>query len=214
MLRLFPIQTSVFVGGLILGLSMLQSAEAQRRGLGGMRPGNVSPARLLTRDAVQAELRLTEGQKAKAAAINETLTAGRHELFAEVAKDTGKRGPKVAELNRQAQAGIDKLLNDTQRKRFAELLLQANGASELNRKKIREALGITKEQQRKLAEVSRANARARREALADFDGDRVAKMVELQRAADKRLLGVLTEEQRNRFEEMQGEKIELNLFAS
>ena len=214
MLRLFQFQVCIGIGGMILGLIVFQSAEAQRRGLGGLRPGNVSPARLLTIDAVQTELKLTEQQKSKAAAINEKLTVGRHELFAEVKKDTGKRAPKVAELERQAQASIVELLDDAQEKRLKELLLQVNGASELSKNEVRDALSITEDQEKKLDEVRRANAKARREALADFDGDRMAKILELQREADAKLLDVLTDEQRKQFEAMQGEKITIDIFSA
>jgi hypothetical protein len=214
MLRLFQSQVCIGIGGMLLGLILFQSAEAQRRSLGGLRPGNVSPARLLTIDAVQAELKLTEAQKSKAAAINETLTVGRHELFAVVKKGTGKRAPKVAELEKQAQASIAALLDDAQEKRLKELLLQVNGASELSKKEVREALSISEDQEKKLDEVRRANAKARREALADFDGDRMAKILELQREADAKLLEVLTDEQRQQFEAMQGEKIKIDIFSA
>ncbi|MEX2310317.1 MAG: hypothetical protein WD738_22305 [Pirellulales bacterium] len=214
MLRSLQIQTSVCVGGLILALSMFQSAEAQRRDLGGMRPGNVSPPRLLTVDVVQAELNLTEAQKSKAAVINETLTFGRHELFAQVAKGTGKRAPRMAELEHQAQDSIEELLDDAQEKRLKELLLQVNGASELTKPEVRDALGITKEQRKKLADIRQVNAKARHEALANFDGDRLAKSLELQREADAKLLDVLTDEQRQQFDAMQGEKITLDVFST
>jgi hypothetical protein len=214
MFRFFQLHVVISLTSLSLVLTMFQLAEAQRRERGGIRPGNVSPARLLTVEAVQKELKLSDEQKANAAVINETLTVGRQTVFGEVPKDTGKRGPKVAELNRQAQASIDKLLDDAQKKRFAELLLQVNGASELDRKEVREALRITEEQLQKLAEVRKANAKIRREALANYDGDRMAKTVELQRDADKKLMDVLTDEQRKQFEEMQGKKITIDLFQS
>jgi len=214
MLRLIQSQTAACVASMVLVLSMFQLADAQRRDLGGLRPGNVSPARLLTIDTVQAELKLTEAQKAKAIAINETLTVGRRELFAELAKDSGKRATKVTELERQALASMDEMLDDAQKKRLKKLLLQANGASELSKKEVRDALGITKAQQNKITEIRQANAKARHDALAGFDGDRMAKVLELQREADAKLLEVLTDEQRKQFEAMQGEKITINRFSA
>ena len=103
---------------------MFQSAEAQRRSLGGLRPGNVSPARLLTVDAVQSDLKLTDQQKAKAAEINEALTAGRHELFAEVKKDTGNARPKVAELERKRRPALTSC--STMPKEAAERIVAAS----------------------------------------------------------------------------------------
>jgi Spy/CpxP family protein refolding chaperone len=92
--------------------------------------------------------------------------------------------------------------------------LQVNGTSELANKEVREVLQITKEQQKKLLAIRHENAKARKEALANFEGDRMAKSVELQRKGDTKLLEVLTPEQRKQFEAMQGEKIDLKLFAT
>ena len=170
-------------------------------------------AQLLTMDAVQKDLNLTDEQKANVKQINETVTTGRKKLFAEVTKESGERGAKIAELNKKAAADIATLLDETQRKRLQEIVLQVNGAAEITKKEIREALQLTAEQDAKLKEVRRANLKARQEALANFEGDRMAKMVELQKAADEKLLAVLTPEQRKKFAELQGKKIELELFA-
>lgn len=214
MLRLFEIRASAYVASLIVVLGTFQFAEAQRRSMGGLRPGSVSASRLLTVEEVQADLKLADQQKAQASEINEKLTVGRHELFAKIKKGDGKRAKEVAELERRAQASIDKLLDDAQQKRLSELLLQVNGASQLSRKDVREKLQITEEQEKKLAEIRKANAKARRDVLANLEGDRMAKSVELQREADSKLLKVLTDEQRKQFEAMQGKKISLQLFQT
>jgi hypothetical protein len=205
---------ALYVAGVFVSVAMFQSAEAQRRAMGGLRPGNVSPARLLTVDEVQADLKLTQEQKSNAKEINEKLTLGRQKLFAEVKKGDGKRFRGAAKLEQEAQAAINKLLNDEQRKRLDELTIQVNGASQLERKEVREQLKITEEQEKKLAEVRKENAKARRDALANFEGDRMAKSVELQREADAKLLDLLSPEQRKQFEAMQGKKLEIRLFSS
>jgi Spy/CpxP family protein refolding chaperone len=189
-------------------------AAAQQRSRGGMRPGNVAPARLLVVEAVQSELKLTDDQKAKAAEINETLSKSRRELFQKIAKDSHERSEKVAELDKKTDASIEELLDAQQEKRLKELLLQVNGASELLKSNMAEALQITKEQHKKLTEANRANAKAKKDALENFDGDRQAKTLELQREGDKKLLSVLTEEQKKKFEEMQGKKVSIKLFGS
>jgi len=211
-----------YVGLQFAGLTMLllvaPPADAQRRGLGGMRPGNVNAAQLICSPAAQAELQLTDEQKAKAAAIHETLTTGRRKLFAEVPKEGGQRAPKVAKLTQQAASAIDEMLDENQRKRLGELLLQANGAASLEDPEVRTALNISAEQQQKLDEISRANAQARREAReASYNSTTPAATfdpLELHRQAEQKLLDVLTPEQRRQFDEMQGKKIALDLFAS
>jgi hypothetical protein len=210
----FKGHTNLYVVGVFVSLFLFQSAEAQRRAMGGLRPGNVSPARLLVVDKVQIDLKLSDEQKSKGAEINERLTAGRHNLFAEVKKGDGKRAAKLGKLDQKAQASINELLDDTQEKRLQELLLQVNGASELFKKEIRGALDITKEQQTRLAEVRQANAKARQDALTGYEGDRMAKLIDLQREADAGLLEVLTAEQRKKLEEMKGKPIKIDLFAS
>jgi hypothetical protein len=193
---------------------LVAPAHAQQRARGGVRPGSVTSARLLAVDAVQTELKLTDEQKKKASGINETLTTGRRELFKKVAKDSRERTDKVAELDKNADTSVKELLSDEQEKRLAELLLQVNGSSELLKKDVADALQITEEQHKKLAEANRANAKARKAALENFEGDRQAKTAELKQEEDNKLLAVLTDEQKKKFDAMQGKKIAIKIFAS
>jgi hypothetical protein len=198
----------------LLLFSLASTGHAQRRGRGGLRPGEVSLARLLTVEAVQNELKLSEKQKAAAIEINNFLTEERHKLFKEVAKENHERAQKVAELEDRTSSKVDRLLDQSQRKRLREILLQVNGAVELTKKDIQDELGITSEQRTKLAEISHENSKKRRDALANYEGDKTAKIVELQREADKKLLNVLTDKQREQFEKLKGKKISLDLFKS
>src|SRR5215208_1122621 len=88
----------------LLCLAFASNADAQRRDRGGLRPGEVSLARLLTLGPVQQELKLSEKQKTAAADINKALTEERHKLFAEVAKESHERGKRVAELDERTSA--------------------------------------------------------------------------------------------------------------
>jgi hypothetical protein len=198
----------------LLLAAFASSASAQRRGRGGLRPGEVSLARLLTIEAVQNELKLSDKQKAAATEINNSLTEERHKLFAEVSKDSHERTKKVADLEERTAAKVKKLLDEPQQKRLREILIQVNVASELMKKDIQEELHITPEQRKKLIDVNRANSKARHDALASHEGDKTAKMLELQREADKKLLAVLTDTQREQFEKLKGKKISLDLFKT
>src|SRR4051812_6587424 len=207
-------QLPIALVGAFLLLTLASSAHAQRRGRGGLRPGEVSLARLLTVEAVQNELKLSDKQKAAAAEINNSLTEERHRLFKEVAKESHERTTKVAELEERTSIKVNKLLDESQRKRLREILLQVNGAVELTKKDIQEELGITSEQRKKLAEIVHENSKARREGLANYEGDKTAKMVELQRESDKKLLAVLTDKQREQFEKLKGKKFTVDIFKS
>jgi Spy/CpxP family protein refolding chaperone len=198
--------------GLALVMIQPRQADAQRRGQGGLRLGSATSSQLLQLEAVQKELKLTDEQKSKAAAVNEALTSGRRQLFATTSKDSKERGPKVAELNKQADADLKKVLDGAQFKRLREILLQVNDGAELEKEDIQQELKITDEQKTKLADIRKENATTRRDALAQLDGSaRVAKETEIYREGNKKLLEVLTPEQKKQFEQMQGEKIKLDL---
>ena len=202
------------LSGAVLLVAFVSRADAQRRGRGGLRPGEVSLARLLTIETVQNELKLSDKQKAAAAEINNGLTEERHKLFADVPKESHERAKKVAALEERTAAKVKKLLDEPQQKRLREILIQVNGASELMKKEIQEELHITAEQRQKLTDVNRANAKTRHDALANFEGDKSAKTVELQHEADKKLLAVLTDKQREQFDKLKGKKISIDLLKS
>ena len=194
------------------------SAHAQGRDRGGLRQGNVAAVQLLKLDEVRAELKLTTEQKTKVDELHETYMTGRRQIFAEVDKESGERGPKMKELREKTADEIAKALEESQQKRLKEIVLQVNGAAELENKEVAAALKITPEQQKKLTEVSKANAKARREAINVLreggEGSRTEILAKLQAEGDARLLEVLTPEQRKQFEAMQGAKLELKLFSA
>jgi hypothetical protein len=196
--------------------TMAQNSEAQRSGRSGLRLGNVSAVQLIVLEDVQKHLKLTEEQKEKTVALHDTLIAERRKMFAEVSKESGDRGAKLAEMNKRTTTKLESILDAAQRQRLKEILLQVNGAAELLKDKIAEAIGITDDQKEKLADIQRSNAKTRSDSRKKLDGSsaliRNAKMAELHREAEKRLLEVLTAEQRKHFEAMQGKKITLELY--
>ncbi|HZZ27081.1 MAG TPA: hypothetical protein VFE46_03665 [Pirellulales bacterium] len=206
--RLLP----ALIGGLILFFLMQQRVLAQRRGQGGLRAGEATPSQLLQIEAVQKELKLTDEQKSQATKVNESLTSGRRQIFSENAKDSKERQPKLAELNKKLDAEVEQMLDDSQKKRLKEILLQVNGGAELQKEEIQKALNLTDDQKTKLAEVQKENTKARRDALAQVEGSaRTTKEAELYREGNQKLLSVLTPAQNKQFEQMQGEKIDVDL---
>ena len=197
-----------------LALSISKTSEAQRRGRGGLRQGHIVEVFLLQLPEVQAELDLTDEQKAGATAALDKLAAGRSEVIASVPKEGGARGPKIKELTKQATTEINALLDETQRKRLSELRIQVNGATELENEDVQSALHLTEEQKDRIAKVSRENAKTRRDTMENFVGDRWEKNVQLQKEANQKLLDALTPEQQKQFQAMQGEKIEIDLYQT
>ena len=193
-------------------------SQAQGRARGGLRMGNVAAIQLLQVDEVQAELKLSAEQKEKANTAHDDFMTARRQIFAEVDKESGERGSKMKELKDKTVETLATVLNETQRKRLREIILQVNGAAELDNHEIAAELKITPEQEKKLSEVRKANATARREALKALkeggEGSRSEKLSELQANGDKKLLEVLTPEQRKQFETLKGKEFKLNLFAA
>lgn len=211
-LTLRSILLALVAAGIVL--TAAEVSQAQRRGRGGMRPGQVSEVYLLQLSEVQAELKLTDEQKAKAAATLEKLAAGRSEVIANLPKEGGQRGPKIRELAKQAAEEVGAILDDAQRKRLHELILQVNGPNALQDDDVQTALKLTEEQKKKLREVSRENAKTRREMMDSYVGDRWEKSQELLKEANQKLFDVLTPEQQKQFDEMKGEKIEIDLYQT
>lgn len=196
--------------------TMAQFAEAQRSGRSGLRLGNVSAVQLMVLEDVQKNLKLTEEHKEKTVAIHDKLIAERRKMFAEVSRESGERGPKLTEMNKRTTTKLESILDAAQRQRLKEILLQVNGAAELLKDKIAAAIGITDDQKERLADIQRSYAKTRRDSRKKLGGSsaliRTAKMAELHREAEKKLLEVLTAEQREQFEAMQGKKITLELY--
>lgn len=93
---------------------------------------------------------------------------------------------------------------------MTEIYIQVAGVAALQDDDIAAELGITEAQKTKMAEIQAANREeigAQMRELFQSGGDREAiqaKMQELRRAADAKVLAVLTPEQQKKFEEMKG----------
>ena len=111
--------------------SMAQYVEAQRSGRSGLRLGNVSAVQLLVLADVQTDLKLTVEQKEETVAMHDSFSAERRKMFAEVSRESGDRGPKLADLNERTTTRVEAILDEAQRQRLKEILLQVNGAAEL-----------------------------------------------------------------------------------
>ncbi len=118
---------------------------------------------------------------------------------------------------REEKARLTDVLLPEQMKRLTEIYIQQSGVAALQDEDIAKELGINESQKTKLAEVERANREARdtamremfrREGGGDRDANR-AKMEDLRKSSDAKVLAVLTSDQQKKFEALKGKAFAL-----
>ena len=221
---------SVFVGlaTVLLLASMVQPAQAQNRRGGGMmggRPQGVAPLSLLGNAAVQKELAVSEEKVEKL----KDIASDAQQEFREKLTESGidfqglrdlspeEREKKMVEI-RSKSAEIQKTVNETFMPKVAEILdkaqvtrlreiaIQAAYASALSDAGVVKDLGLSKEQQDKIAAIDK-----------DFSGkmrgiprgEGFAKMAELRGEHLAKATEVLTKDQQAKFTEMKGKPFDL-----
>jgi Spy/CpxP family protein refolding chaperone len=220
---------SLLVMVLVLGVTFIAAAEAQaeegaRRG-GGRGMLRNSLLGLLGMEQVQKELKLSEEQIGKVEKINEELRAEMTDQYTALRdiEDREKRQAKMAELvgqfDSKAREKLRDVLDKEQTARLDQIRMQVRPvADSLANKDVVDRLKLTEEQQKKLAQINK-DMQAKQSEL--YSGMRDAseeqrteafqKLRKIRGDADKQALEVLTAEQKEAFEKMQGKKIELEM---
>ncbi len=219
----------VLTTALLLGTVLSAVAEAQApgggppRGFGPMGARRGSTLRLLRIEQVQKEIKLNEEQTKSVNEVVEKLTAELREQYAELRdiEDRQQRREKAEELSRQTDRKVFGELRDVlEREQFMRLMqirTQIRGPlASLNNRWLANRMELTDDQKEKLAAVDKASQEKTTELYAGFRDlsqeqrrERFGKLREIRANADKEALGVLTDDQKQRYEEMQGEKFEL-----
>jgi hypothetical protein len=196
---------------LLVVVATVHPAWAQR-GRGFRRMFGVSKAQIASLPEVQSELKMNDEQKAHVAEINEKLREDRRELFGTGFDRWNEIRGQVQQLNRDASKQVDGLLDPPQRKRLQEISIQQNGPRALSDPDVVAELGLSDEQKAKLAAADEENNKAFEKAVEESDrNDWRQRAGELGEEADKRLLGVLNEQQQKQFKEMEGERFNVDL---
>jgi hypothetical protein len=199
------------LAGLVIVLAAAHPAWAQR-GRGFRRLFGVPEAQLATLDEVQTELKMTDEQKTRVAEINDELGEKRRELWGTGFEGWSEIRPRMEGLNRDASESVDKVLDPAQRQRLQEIAIQQNGPRALDNPEVVAELGLSDEQKAKLAAAGEENSEAFEKSFAESGReDWRQKAGELADEADKRLLGVLTDEQKSKFKQMEGKEFEVDL---
>lgn len=208
------------------------------RGPGGPPPGGMGPGRgggdptfwLLGMAEVQKELELMDDQIAKLKAVDDDYRQKRQKestSFRDLPRD--QQQAKFAEIQEKQKAWreealkkVQEILLPPQYDRLHEISIQVRGVSALNDPKVQEELGLSEEQKTKIKEVrDKADSQMRSmfEGMRDLTQEQRRakfmegreKMLSMRKEIEEQTVQVLTAEQRGKFEQMKGKKIEIQM---
>jgi hypothetical protein len=221
--------TSISAGALVLALAIPQQAQAQRRGGMGMRPAGVNPLGLVTNEAVQKDLGVKEDQTSKLKDLSDDINDERRQLVEGAGIDfrglrdlSGEeREKRMAEIqtkmkdiskqiNDKFRPQLEKTLSKDQLARLQEIAIQAAGPQALEDANVAKDLGLSKEQQDKIAGIDKDFAkklgglRGRGQGGGGDASERMAKMKELHDEQLAKATEVLSADQQAKFTKLKG----------
>ncbi|MBT6153810.1 MAG: hypothetical protein HOL01_25595 [Planctomycetaceae bacterium] len=231
-------RSSMLAKSVVMGLAVVlvagstSYAQGQRgRGFRGF-GGGASSSALLGSEQVQKELKLSEEQIAKVKEITDASRASSRELFSGLRDlPEEERRAKFAELREKMTKAAEEtgkkvaaVLNDTQNARLGQIVLQQQGIGALASKDTAAKLSLTKDQQQQIKDLVEAQREMQRELFSGLrdipQAERRAKFEELGKKREeittetnKAVMEVLTAAQKTQFEQMKGEKFELDRRA-
>lgn len=195
-----------------------------------------TPLSMVRREEVRKELKLSDEQNKQAVVLAGRLWTGvtfpKREELRKLSRDEQRKKfaeamQKRNELEKQLQAQLFDLLNESQAKRLKELGVQRRGLLALLDDELAEQLGLDAEQKRKIREAFKSQhsrfvgaleagkadtknltAQERKKQFQEL----VAKAEEARQAVEKEILDTLTAEQKARFEKLKGARFEFKPF--
>jgi Spy/CpxP family protein refolding chaperone len=208
-------------------------------GMGGMGMMGGSPAQLwgmlLRSEKVQKELELLDDQKTKLAEIGEKAAARMREAFSGMQglgdMSAEERQAKFAEMRKTAaaqakelQKEIEGVLLPHQIDRLKQIALQLQGVRALNDPQVQKALGLTADQVDKIRSLQQGEFEKMRSMMSGMrdlsDQERREKMQEARKQmeearknTEEQIMGVLTADQKAKFDKLKGPKFEVD-FSS
>jgi len=214
---------------LALGLIGLQAGLALAQPSGGARLarptywGNT----LLQNKSVQEELKLTADQIDKIREISHSVyEKHREELDALEEKLGGEKDRKKREpvnqmrlrINEEARKGEEEILNPQQKKRLKEITLQQRGTGAFSEEEVQNALNLTADQKDKIKTIENDFHKQWREILppdafrnrAELP-ERFKKMDALRKESLDKVLAILRDDQKKKYNEMSGAPFELKI---
>jgi hypothetical protein len=167
--------------------------------------GGGGPLGLLTRKDVQEDLKMSEDQVSKV----KELSDKQREAMAEL-KDLSKeeRQDKMKEMGKANDKALAQILKPEQQKRLKQLRFQQFGTNAIaTNAEVADGLGLTGDQREKLKGITddmRKEVQELRDSGAPPE-EMQKKMAELRKSSGDKIMGLLTDEQKAKWKEMQGE---------
>ncbi|MGE3317116.1 MAG: hypothetical protein AB7O26_18520 [Planctomycetaceae bacterium] len=216
----------LWVASLAVALVAVSSVEGFAQGRGGRGFGrSTTPLSIVSNDAVQKELGLNEEQAKKITALNEELNDERGKMFAELQASTEdlkslpeneQREKRMAamlesnkKLNDKFTPRLKEILDAKQQDRLKQISWQAAGTAAYSDPEVVKALGISQEQQDKLAAISKERDEKARAAFRDGGGGGFEGLAKMREEYDKKIAEVLSKEQQDKFTELKGKEFDV-----
>ena len=198
-------------------------------GFGGPGGGMSSPLMLAANEAVQKELNLSDEQVGDIKSLGEQVREEMRSAFSggfggqdqseeERAKQREKLTESMKKVNEKFQPKLNEALKPEQRDRLKQIQVQAAGSQAYQLAEVVAALKISKEQQDKLAAISKEFGEKQRDLFprgGQGGGERLnfeemrKKGEELTAARDKQIAEVLTAEQKSDLEKLKGKTFDV-----
>jgi Spy/CpxP family protein refolding chaperone len=158
---------------------------------------------LLRQKSVQKELKLSDDTVKKIM----DFTKKEAEEYGNGLKLAAKeRTAKFDELEKANKKFLEENLSADQRKRLEQITLQVTGLYQLGRPDVVKALKLTEEQQNKFEEMQKETRKALEEIITGTErAGKHEKLVKLREETNKKILAVLTDEQKAKVKEIVGE---------
>jgi Spy/CpxP family protein refolding chaperone len=231
-LRVLAVGSAVLAMVALGSLAQGQEAKPGGRGPGRFGPGfggpgmSQSPAMLwgmlLQQEVVGKDLELSDSQKAELKEMAEkamaSMRGGMPDREAMAKLSDEERRARFDEMRKkmearlaEGKAQIEKILTADQIERLRQIAVQVRGTMALDDKEVQDELGIKDDQKAKLREIRAAQMKKMFRPPGEQPQGGRERFQAMRKEFDAEILAVLTEEQKQKLEDMKGKKIEIDL---
>jgi hypothetical protein len=211
-----------FIRSLFLGIGRLfRTVFGLRKPFAEFRKeGGVVAFRLLQERRVRRDLGLSGQQVRQIVKFTNVARQRRSKEFQALQNREGKKGPAFVQLQRQVAAEVlaalkkEGVLAPEQKERLRQLVWQQQGAMAFGNPLVRDALKLTPEQQegmRDILDEMNEQRRQRRESSEEDKEEGGKQGGTLRQQALDRILALLDDEQKARWEQLKGKPLEVDL---